>query len=51
MENFEDPTISAGAMREIAEGIKWRVRFDTVAAAGVPGSFREASAVEPMRLS
>jgi len=37
MENFEESAIPAGAVRETAEGIKWRVRFDAVAEAGVPG--------------
>src|SRR5438270_923373 len=36
-ENFDVSTIPEGAVREISEGIKSRVRFNTVVETGVPG--------------
>jgi diketogulonate reductase-like aldo/keto reductase len=36
-ENFEVSTLPETAMREISEGIKLRVRFNTVVETGVPG--------------
>jgi diketogulonate reductase-like aldo/keto reductase len=36
-ENFEVSTLPEDAMREISEGIKSRVRFNTVVETGVPG--------------
>ena len=36
-ENFEVSTLPETAMREISEGIKSRVRFNTVVETGVPG--------------
>ena len=45
-ENFDVSTIPEDAMREISEGIKSRVRFNSVVETGVPGSFREQSEVK-----
>jgi hypothetical protein len=36
-ENFDVSTIPEDAVREISEGIKSRVRFNTVVKTGVPG--------------
>jgi diketogulonate reductase-like aldo/keto reductase len=36
-ENFEVSTLPEDAMRQISEGIKSRVRFNTVVETGIPG--------------
>jgi len=36
-ENFEVSTLPEDAIREISEGIKSRVRFNTVVETGIPG--------------